>query len=723
MSPFAASGTFESRVFDAGRTAQWGALSWSASTPAGTSLTLSVRTGDTATPDESWSAFNPIASSGGEIPGPSRYIQYRAQLSTSDQASTPTLSDVSITYSTPPPDTTISSGPSGLTNDSTPTFEFSSSEPGTSFECRFDSVAFAPCSGPGATHTPASSLADGPHTFEVRATDEAGNTDPTPAARSFTVDTQAPETTISSGPSGPINATSASFEFSSEPAASFQCSLDGAAFSACSSPQSYSSLADGPHTFEVRAIDEAGNTDPTPAARSFTVDTLAPAAPSLTATLPASPANNNSPKVQGSAEAGSVVRIYSTADCSGAPLATGSAAELASPGLTVSVPDNSTTTLRATATDSATNPSTCSGGIAYVEDSTPPDTTISSGPSGPINVTSASFAFASEAGTSLQCRLDGAAFSACISPKTYSGLANGPHTFEVRASDEAGNADPTPAARSFTVDTLAPAAPSLTGTAPASPANNNSPKVKGSAEAGSVVRIYSTSGCKGTPLATGTAAELASPGITVSVPDNSTTTLRATATDGVGNLSGCSAGFAYVEDSTPPDTTITSGPSGPTSDPTPTFGFSSSQSGSSFECRFDSDAFAPCSGPAATHTPATALADGTHTFAVRAIDQAGNLDPTPATRSFSVDTQPPDTTITSGPSGNTNDRTPTFSFTSNVPGSTFQCSLDNSKFAACTSPRTLSNQSYGVHVFKVRAIDPAGNVDPTPSEQTFTVIR
>ena len=238
-----------------------------------------------------------------------------------------------------------------------------------------------------------------------------------------------------------------------------------------------------------------------------------------------------------------------------------------------------------------------------------------------------------------------------------------------------------------------------------------------------MVRIYSTSGCKGAPLATGTAAELASPGLTVSVPDNSTTTLRATATDSATNTSSCSGGFTYVEDSTPPDTTITSGASGPTNDSTPTFGFSSSQSGSTFECRFDSAAFAPCSGPAATHTPTTALSDGLHTFAVRAIDQAGNVDPTPATRSFSVDTQAPDTTITSGPSGNTTIRTPTFTFISNVLGSTFQCSLDNAKFAACTSPKAYSSQSRGVHVFKVRAVDPAGNIDPTPAEQTFTIIR
>ena len=178
--------------------------------------------------------------------------------------------------------------------------------------------------------------------------------------------------------------TAAAFEFSSEPGAAFQCRLDAAAFSACTWPQSYTpALADGPHTFEVRAVDQAGNADPTPASRSFTVDTQAPAAPSLAATSPASPANNNSPKVQGSAEAGSVVQIYSTSDCGGVPLATGSAAELASPGITVSVPDNSTTALRATATDVAGNLSACSAGLAYVEDSTPPETTIGSGPSGP----------------------------------------------------------------------------------------------------------------------------------------------------------------------------------------------------------------------------------------------------------------------------------------------------------------------------------------------------
>ena len=64
MSPYPASGTFQSRVFDAGQSANWGGLSWTADAPAGTGVAMSVRTGNTPTPDESWTGFVPIASSG-----------------------------------------------------------------------------------------------------------------------------------------------------------------------------------------------------------------------------------------------------------------------------------------------------------------------------------------------------------------------------------------------------------------------------------------------------------------------------------------------------------------------------------------------------------------------------------------------------------------------------------------------------------------------------------
>jgi peptidoglycan/xylan/chitin deacetylase (PgdA/CDA1 family) len=92
-------------------------------------------------------------------------------------------------------------------------------------------------------------------------------------------------------------------------------------------------------------------------------------------------------------------------------------------------------------------------------DTTPPDTTIDSGPSGTVSSTSASFAFSSsEPNSTFECALDGAANSSCTSPNAYTGLASGSHAFSVRATDAAGNVDPTPATRTWTIDTTAPPA-------------------------------------------------------------------------------------------------------------------------------------------------------------------------------------------------------------------------------------------------------------------------
>lgn len=134
---------------------------------------------------------------------------------------------------------------------------------------------------------------------------------------------------------------------------------------------------------------------------------------------------------------------------------------------------------------------------------------------------------------------------------TASTLADGPHA--ITATEQAGaNPESAPSASlSVTIDTTAPAAPSLTGTDPASPANNNSPKVKGSAEAGSAVRLFTDGACT-TAAAAGTAADLGGAGITVTVADNTSTTFFGTATDVAGNPSGCSASsVTYVENSAP----------------------------------------------------------------------------------------------------------------------------------------------------------------------------
>lgn len=83
---------------------------------------------------------------------------------------------------------------------------------------------------------------------------------------------------------------------------------------------------------------------------------------------------------------------------------------------------------------------------------------------------------------------------------------------------------------------------------------------------------------------------------------------------------------------------------------------------------------------------------------------------------------PPDTTIDFGPQGLNTTAQPTFQFSSNVPGASFQCSVDHAPYSACASPLQLPQLPQGAHVFDVRAVDPAGQVDPTPAERSWTYL-
>ncbi len=116
-----------------------------------------------------------------------------------------------------------------------------------------------------------------------------GAPDPVPPPPPPPADTTPPDTSITSAPAASTTSTTASFSFSgsdetSAPGAlSFECSLDGTAYSPCSSIKTYSGLQVGSHSFGVRATDEAGNIDASPAQHSWQVtapsDTTAPSAP------------------------------------------------------------------------------------------------------------------------------------------------------------------------------------------------------------------------------------------------------------------------------------------------------------------------------------------------------------------------------------------------------------------------------------------------------------
>jgi hypothetical protein len=82
------------------------------------------------------------------------------------------------------------------------------------------------------------------------------------------------------------------------------------------------------------------------------------------------------------------------------------------------------------------------------------------------------------------------------------------------------------------------------------------------------------------------------------------------------------------------------------------------------------------------------------------------------------DVTPPKTTITDGPPNKTQAKTAAFEYESSEPGSTFEYSLDGKAFKPVGDAKTVK-VSVGKHVFEVRAIDPAGNVDPTPDRDRW----
>jgi 6-phosphogluconolactonase (cycloisomerase 2 family) len=121
--------------------------------------------------------------------GCSTSLVFTGQTASCNGSSTATTTHL-VSVDGVPPDTQIDSPRLLTTADATPTFAFHASEPGSTFECSIDSGApsFDPCSGPGASHTPASPLSDGLYLFRVRATDPQGNTGPA-AVEMFRVDT------------------------------------------------------------------------------------------------------------------------------------------------------------------------------------------------------------------------------------------------------------------------------------------------------------------------------------------------------------------------------------------------------------------------------------------------------------------------------------------------------------------------------------------------------
>jgi hypothetical protein len=373
---------------------------------------------------------------------------------------------------------------------------------------------------------------------------------------------------------------------------------------------------------------------------------------------------------------------------------------------------------------SAISEKTCAGAPNTVIDDRPPPVT---------NATDAAFTYESPTATSYECKLDSATFALCEADGIeYQGLADGTHSFQVRGVNASGP-DPTPATYSWRVDTAPPTA--AIDQKPADPSSGVSATfVFHADETGSKFACSLT--LEGQP----DAFSACTSGKTYTSLADGEWTFELQATDAAGNEQPTPTTYSWtvdnsLADTTPPQTSITGHPADPSSSSGAAFSYASNEPGSSFECSLDDGGFSPCPAAGISYS---GIARGSHIFRVRAIDASANVDPSPAGFSFQVviptvqlATPPPPTPappavepqtfISRKPAAKSPDRTPTFRFHSDLTGATYQCALDRGPYRTCRSPFTSKPLKPGPHRFSVRAVV-AGAGDLSPATFRFNVV-
>ncbi len=178
------------------------------------------------------------------------------------------------------------------------------------------------------------------------------------------------------------------------------------------------------------------------------------------------------------------------------------------------------------------------------------------------------------------------------------------------------------------------------------------------------------------------------------------------------------AKYTWTVDTTAPQATIISHPRPQSIGREATFTFSSSEPAGSFMCSLDTEPPSSCESGITLHS----LSTGSHTFHVAASDLAGNVQAPPASYSWTVESNPPVTTIDSKPDNPTTSSTATFTYHASRPDTFFECSLDGSSFSSCpTSGATYAGLTDGPHTFSVRAIDSDNDTEASPPSYAFTV--
>ncbi len=530
--------------------------------------------------------------------------------------------------------------------------------------------------------TPA--LAEGAHTFNVTASDAAGNVSPN-ATLTLTVDTTPPaavsnlvvtdDAAPNTGPlvNGAVTNDATPVLSGTAEAGGIVTVYDGTAVLGSvaadgSGAWSFTSpaLNNGPHALSVTVRDAAGNVSPASPTVAITVDTVAPAAPTLVVTndvanttvANGAASGDSTPTLSGSAEANSLVIIRDGTTLLGSVTASGTGSWSFTPATALSEGSH---TFSITATDAAGNVSSSVSSTAIIDTVAPGAVTglaaaNNNGSTAIVipnnSVTSDNTPLltgSGEAGARVTILDGNVALGTAIVSSNGSWsfvspvLSEGIHTLNVTQTDAAGNVSP-PASITLTVDTVAPAAVSnLTITDDVAPVtgplangavtNDATPTLSGTAEANAVVTVYDGSTTLGSVVAGSDGAWSFTPGALSNGVHSLSTTVR----DAAGNVSPATPAVAITVDTVAPaapslvvtndinNTTVANG--GATRDSTPTLS-GTAEANSLVIVRDGTTVLGSVTASGSgswSFTPGTALSEGSHTFSITATDAAGNV--------------------------------------------------------------------------------------------------
>ena len=604
-------------------------LDGAAGTAAGdaASVTVKVYAGSSATGTAVRTITAPVSGGGwSATPAALTDGDYTVQATQTDAAgNSGTSAARTFKVDTAAPAVTLAHPGAGATNDATPAFDGAagtaagdsanvtvkvyagSAASGTPVQ-----VLSATASSGGWSVTPSAALADGAYTAVAEQADAAGNTGSS-ASRTFTVDTAAPAVTLAHPAAGMTKNASPAFDGAAgtatgdsttitvklysgsstggTPLRTMTATPSGGSWSATPSP----ALPDGTYTARAEQTDAAGNTG-TSTARTFTVDTSAPAVgldhpADGSATADATPTFDGTGGTASGDGSTVTIKVYGGTAATGTPLYTFTSTA-GSGGAWSTAPStplaDGTYTAQAEQSDSAGNTGR-SATRTFTIDTTAPTVTLAHPAAGALVAAATSFdgtastaagdsatvtvkiySGGSASGTparTLTATASGGSWSVALG----SGLADGTYTAQAEQSDSAGNTGKS-AARTFTVDSIAPAV-TLTGPAAGSTTNDATPAFSGAAGTAPgdspavTVKLYSGSSASGTPVGTLTATAAGgswsvTPGANLA---DGTYTAQAEQSDTAGNT-GKSAARTFTVDSIAPVPSITSPAQGATSD-------------------------------------------------------------------------------------------------------------------------------------------------------------